>query len=482
MGRSAGKVEARRGGEVKDTAAGTGIRITSRDGAIYQSLERGRLRAKYALSWQIGAGIVGYTYLISVRSYLLQSPASFYVHKNGWDLTPGYESERDLDVDQPVVSGCLFCHTGAIRLLPGSANQYQKDALEAISCKRCHGPEEAHLNNPVAGTIVNPAKLGIRERDSVCEQCHLEGVTRVLNPGKDWWDFRPGQPCEQVFVTYVEDFSSAAGIPAVSEEEELSASRCARESGGRLWCGTCHDPHGEAGSEAGRITTVCLSCHRSLAAGGRHPVEKECVSCHMPRIRPSNVSHAAITDHRIVRKEDWRQAKSAGKESVTLRAWRAAPAEFAVRDEGLAWFDAAAAQPSAQRSESLGRAYDLLRQAAERNPRDPRVLAALGSVLYATGYAGKAAALFEEACRLDPGNPRLAFDDGMALLKTGNQEAAIRALRLSILIDPSFVAAYEKLAETYGNAGMAGERQGVIEEYLTVMPQSLRFRSLLGDE
>ena len=75
--------------------------------------------------------------------------------------------------------------------------------LNGIRCDRCHGLGEDHARRPSAGNIVNPAKLPAAARDSICEQCHLEGETRMLNPGKRWLDFRPGEPFEQVAVTYL---------------------------------------------------------------------------------------------------------------------------------------------------------------------------------------------------------------------------------------------------------------------------------------
>jgi hypothetical protein len=36
-------------------------------------------------------------------------------------------------------------------------------------------PSGAHMAKPSAANIVNPARLPVRARDSVCEQCHLGG-------------------------------------------------------------------------------------------------------------------------------------------------------------------------------------------------------------------------------------------------------------------------------------------------------------------
>jgi hypothetical protein len=98
---------------------------------------------------------------------------------------------------------------------------------EAISCERCHGPAGEHLKPPGAGSIVNPARLAPPARDSVCEQCHLAGITqRILNAGRDFTDFRPGQRLEDVFTVYTR--AGAQGFKVISHAEQLSLSACAR--------------------------------------------------------------------------------------------------------------------------------------------------------------------------------------------------------------------------------------------------------------
>ena len=60
-----------------------------------------------------------------------------------------------------------------------------------------------HVKKPARANIVNPARLSGPARDSVCEQCHLEGERRTLNPGKTLWDYHPGQPLEQTVITWI---------------------------------------------------------------------------------------------------------------------------------------------------------------------------------------------------------------------------------------------------------------------------------------
>ena len=63
-----------------------------------------------------------------------------------------------------------------------------------------------HKNNRLS------SRLPVEARDSVCEQCHLSGSARVLNPGKGWADFVPGVPLEEVFSVYTDDVEGSGPL------------------------------------------------------------------------------------------------------------------------------------------------------------------------------------------------------------------------------------------------------------------------------
>ena len=431
------------------------------------SVSRQGMNARYDVAYAVGAGIVGYSYLVQVGEFLFQSPASYYSQSRRWEVAPGYEGERVLDFDHPILSGCVFCHAGLARLKAGSQNRFERDALTAISCERCHGPVEEHLRSPQKGSIVNPAKLGGASRDSVCEQCHLEGAARVLNPGKQWWDFRVGEAAERTFVTYVRK-RERRDIPAVSQSEQLAESRCARESGGKLWCGSCHDPHGSAVA----VTGVCLSCHAELFAAKRHAPAKECTSCHMPQLPATNVAHASVTDHRIPRPGGRVAEGAAGKGEIV--PWRAGPSAVAERDLGLALY----ADGWKHRDvDQLQRAYSLLKGKAAAIHGDAEVEAALGALLIGIRAAKSALEVLEVAVKLNPANAELHYLLGSALADTGKLGEAVRELEWSIQLDPSMAEGYRRLGVVYGELGNEAERQRVVERYLKFMPQSTRFRA-----
>jgi predicted CXXCH cytochrome family protein len=472
MSRSIGPPSVFTQGRIVHQLSGSTLTIHRRGSQLEHRLDWHGVVATYRVAWSIGAGVIGYSYMVRLGRYLFQSPASYYTLTKSWDLAPGYETETNLDFTRQISSGCLFCHTGSVNFVPGTTNQFEEPPFTPISCERCHGSGAAHLKNPVAGSIVNPAKLAANRRDSVCEQCHLEGEVRILNPGRDWWNFQAGQPAESVFVTYLRT-ESKDRLPVVSQSELLAQSQCARQSGGRLWCGTCHDPHASGENRMEAVREVCLSCHGDLFTTRRHAAAAECVTCHMPRIRADNVVHSAVTDHSIPRKPGVRQPEEGG--NIELKAWREPDPLLVRRDLGLAHFDLAANERS---SSDLRQAYQILSQLppSERQG-DPVVEADLGSVLLAEGQTDLAIRLFTHASLQDPSNARYRYCLGAALERAGKMGEAVKELRKSIALDPSRPDAYLDLAHFYEKVGDEAESRQVIQDYLRFMPQNIGLRS-----
>ena len=65
-----------------------------------------------------------------------------------------------------------------------------------VGCEKCHGPGGAHVDNPAARNIVNPARLDSLAGVDVCVQCHSQGkpVTRPIDGVYYDWavGYRPG--------------------------------------------------------------------------------------------------------------------------------------------------------------------------------------------------------------------------------------------------------------------------------------------------
>jgi len=477
MANSVGKPAGQPGGSMRHSLSQSRLEIRVGPATMTHRLERDGLAANYNADYFVGSGANGRSYLTAIGGRLFQSPASYYTARKAWDLSPGFEKERELDFDRPISPDCLYCHAGSARPVPFTLNTYESPPFdsEAIGCARCHGSSDSHLARPFAGNIVNPAKLKPVLRDAVCDQCHLGGEARILNPGRELRDFRPGEPLENFVTVYVFDQSaSQAPFKVVSHSEQLAASKCARQSGGQMWCGTCHDPHEAPLRPAAYYKERCQKCHTAVSLAGHAERAEDCAGCHMPRRQAYDGGHTAFTDHQILANPRARRAvESAGR---NLRPWRQPPAAFSARNLGLAYISVGERH---QVAEYLNEGFRRLSAVQSDFANDPAVLTSLGAVLQRKGVPREAAQFFFRAGELEPRDARHRLNLAIALAEAGQADRAITTLEAAIALDPSLRDAYMLLAEIYEKAGRTAMRRQTLERYLKFMPQSIVARKLL---
>ncbi|MBI3473626.1 MAG: hypothetical protein HY013_19905 [Candidatus Solibacter usitatus] len=460
--------------------SGSTATITSSTLGMRQRIERAGLAAEYAAAYVIGSGHKAFGYLVEIGGFLYQSPFAYYSERGMWDVAPGYEANATLDFNRPVTIECLLCHSGQPRPVAGTLNRYEPPpfAVEAISCDRCHGPVETHLAHPSAASIVNPRRLPPRARDSVCEQCHLGGEARILNPGKKWQDFAPGQELEDTFTVFVQEFPKNAegrrAFTVVSHVEQLARSVCWRRSAGKLWCGSCHDPHETPANARRHYRERCLSCHAATLAASHRAESADCTGCHMQARQAVDGSHAAFTDHEIAR----RPARVPAIRQIRgLSAWRPAPAAFSLRNLALAYLSVGERDRS---SYHLNEAFRLMAEARKEFPRDPDLAAGLGLILLLKDLPREAARAFELSLALRPRHPRSYQNLAAAWSAAGEPGKAIAALEAAIELDPSLDVAYYTLADIYEKQNDAAGRRRALERYLRIRPQSLETRRIIS--
>ena len=165
------------------------------DGTVLAEIEA---EVRFAL----GSGTRGIAFLIDREGFLFQSPIAWFAQRRRWDVSPGLRRVRhaaELRAADPA-------RLPVLPHQPISAGSRDVEPLQppifqghAIGCERCHGPGELHVNRGGPSTetdltIVNPAHLAPALRDSVCQQCHLQGTFRFARAGREPLDFRPGLP------------------------------------------------------------------------------------------------------------------------------------------------------------------------------------------------------------------------------------------------------------------------------------------------
>jgi hypothetical protein len=330
--------------------------------------------------------------------------------------------------------------------LPTARNRYAAEPFRqgGIGCRACHGDPAAHLANQGHGPIVNPAKLSVPRRDSVCLQCHLEGDFAVYRADRSPAHFRPGDDLADYVVHFVRASEQAGGFRGTSQYEALQHSACKRRSGDRLTCTTCHDPHSRP-SSAERVQyfrSRCLTCHAQPAiARTHHPEQPECALCHMPSRNTADIPHEQVTDHNI----QARPSRPSAARLFLTETDQLVPVgnvRPGSRELGLAY--AQLAQRGDRRAAEL--AIRLLSSAEKTAPADVQMKVQLGFLKQISGQLDAARADYTDALLSNPYEPAALANLAVIDAGGGQVSEAVRLLDRLTSADPSQTSAGLNLA------------------------------------
>jgi predicted CXXCH cytochrome family protein len=473
--------------------APSGIQYTLslRDGQAWLAYERpnappGRyLKGEQRLLYFIGSGTRGRTYLFDQQGWWFEAPVNWYGKKRVWDMPPNYLEARQMPFTLPVDPNCLHCHaSGVSASLPGSRNHFAGPPFGAggVTCEACHGDATDHVRTQGKAPVVNPAALAPSQRDSVCLQCHLEGVISVYKLGRSLAQFRPGQSLFEDVTYFVRKGEIGPGGRATSQWEALLASKCKQASGDRMTCTTCHDPHRSMArglvSDAERVAfyrSKCLVCHsQPKFRSAHHPEQPDCASCHMPRRATEDIAHEQVTDHRIQIPRRGAEAPAASAASPELVPIQGETAS--TRDLGLAY-----AQRAQHGDRASGEAaLKLLRkaEAADGAAPDPELHTELGFLDQMSGDARAAEGEYRQALRADPEDSTAAGDLAVLLAHGGDYRSAVPLWRKAFAEDPTHTAAGFDLAVGQCMLGDAAGASATLQRVLVFSPDDSRAHDL----
>jgi len=501
--------------------SGIHYRMVERDGRFYQQQfvvdSQGNELAsnEHELVYVIGSNHHSRSYVILQDNKLFQAPVCWYPQESRWELCPGYEHKNE-HFERELGSDCLMCHNGVMRPVPGERNEFETPFPHGIDCERCHGPGQLHVARWQQGgetprgeadaTIVNPRRLPQEERIEVCFQCHLGDAkaTELVRRHGPQRSFRPGMKLTDVVLPYHYREQTQHDFGLSAQADRLILSRCYRESGGRIECLTCHNPHvtiyhPDRPDDYFRLK--CLTCHAepdcTAAAAERaatRPAPDDCVACHMRKAEPDDQRFTVFTDHWIrrdarVERRDHRQSYElepvfpervaalpvgeqafyAGRaasllardapESRRQEMWITAEREFerAIAsgfDNVESWFFLGKTRHEMGKR---GAAREALEQAVMRDPTHHDAVYALGQALVAKGDHARALELFRGMLERDPDDPLALAESGRALATLGRIPEAIAAYEHALREEPW-------IASTRLNLGMLLASQGRFDE------------------
>lgn len=401
------------------------------------------------------------------RAPLLETRYLHYTPENRLELSPGFQRDKPTSYETALgrvltprfEEKCLACHGG-----PRSHGTHTETG---VTCESCHGPGQAHLaalaHQSADKQILNPRKLPAAEQMKPCAQCHA-GFSKVQDPLPD-------------------DLLISDQVTA------LSASECWRQSGGRINCVSCHNPHQDAPRAVlvVRSEKTCVSCHN--AAAREHPElcsvnrENGCVGCHMPESRHS--APFIISDHWIrvhpeqnvavpARKPEWRSTLSPKHlylRLIELDDAAKAAAVYAQLRTGASFFDLARANSTEQATARNGGYLGDL-DATQLDPVWANAALSLAPGEFSTAISGpNKSYILERLPRDFREQAAQHFERAMKLRTAGNREQSIAELLEALKIYPRFLRALTYLGISYGEAGNPQTSAGILNVALNYYPR-----------
>ena len=462
-------------------------------------------RVEHRIEYILGSGANGFSCIVQRDEFLFQAPLSYYSRTRAWGLSPGYD-QQDQSFTRPIHADCISCHSGRPQPIENTDGKFRDPPFRElpIACESCHGPGALHVerrrtgarpSGPVDRSIVNPAKLPGWLADNICMSCHQAMDATALMPGKQVADFRPGTPLTNTFAIFAVPFRPDAPPkePLLQHFTLMSLSRCYLESGRKLSCITCHDPHVQPTAEEAPayFRSKCLTCHTEkscnlpLQARRAKSPPDDCVGCHMPKQRLKDISHSSLTAHRILAREGeplpavaFQLTSPSLPDLVHLNSIPGAPQEPI---PPLTLFRAYG-RLIASHTEYRARFDSILETLAAAKSQDSVVLSRLGMKEMGKGAAQSqvtAADYFQQALRA--GSTASQDVELLAMLqaKAGKPQEAIATVTRGLEASPYSPRLYRLLAALYVLEKARGDALRTMKKDLEFFPEDTYMRTLV---
>jgi predicted CXXCH cytochrome family protein len=489
------------------------------------------------IDFVLGSGNHARTYLHRTAAGTLQQlPLGWYAENGGalggtWAMNPGYDRPDHQGFRRNVTYDCMFCHNAYPEIpagneVPRSTPVYSR-VPEGIDCQRCHGNGDKHAalaaGTPASGeeiraAIVNPSRLAPERQMEVCLQCHLETTSSPLPASivryeRAPFSYRPGEPLGD-FMLHFDRAKLDDRFEITGSAYRLRQSKCFLQSKGALKCTTCHDPHAAPRGEAAarHYTEACQQCH-GTNLGTTHPVSIDCIGCHMPKRRTSDVVHVVMTDHYIQRVPPGNLlAPIAEKRQTDANAYRGEVTPYlpAKADElylaiaqvsqgsnllaGIAQVAAALQKYRPAHAEyylQLGDALNIAgkpdaalsayEEAVRREPESAAAQERLALCLSALRQNTRAEEILQGLLKLQPGTARLWVELGGVQVGAGKTQQALAAFEKAAQVDPEMPEAWNSAGAISLETGNAVRAETALRNAIRAQPNFAPAHNNLGN-
>jgi hypothetical protein len=477
--------------------------VTARDGKLFESeyaldgSGKDIFREEHQIEWVVGSGTNGIGAIVRRGDSLFEAPLTLYTSTMTWEMSPGYEA-TDVGFSRPILSGCLFCHSGRSNPIYGRDGRYEDTVFSeaSIGCEKCHGPGAAHIHAVTIGAtgkggsaIVNPASLTPDLANNICMACHQIGDERVLKPGKEYKDIRPGQPLDNALSLFMKPPTREAPPDKdhLQHYYAITLSKCYRASGGQLSCISCHDPHFEPAKEEAPsfFNQRCMRCHTGESCKLPKKERQEstppdnCIGCHMRKREVGFLAHTSLTNHRITTQSDEPFPEYAFSQTTPslpdLVQLNPAPGKQDAAPPLLTLLQVYGelAGHSPEYVPSYNRVLDQLQQA---EPNDPLVQAALGRRCLQGGNLGEAVEHLKRSLAIGKPQSAVYSDLSEALDRLGQREQGVAMLRRGVQEDPFNPLLQRALIFRFIDLKQYASARAAMSRYKEIFPQDFFMR------
>ena len=194
---------------------------------------------------------------------------------------------------------CVTCHEGYDASVNRSKHAFARDPRTPAAkqgCESCHGPGEAHTNDPASIKPRQFAKISAQETSDTCTTCHNRGEHAMWKGSSHDSRNISCTSCHSVHKPASEKgFLKASTQTAqcatchADKANKLDRSGHMPVREGKMECMSCHNVHGSKNTKLLRagfnVNESCTSCHaekRGPFLWEHAPVRESCVSCHDP--------------------------------------------------------------------------------------------------------------------------------------------------------------------------------------------------------
>ncbi|HXW15864.1 MAG TPA: cytochrome c3 family protein [Terriglobia bacterium] len=457
------------------------------------------------ISYAMGTGENGIGYMVQRGNFIFEAPLAFYARAKSWELSPGFEA-NDFGFGRPVTDGCISCHAGFPQPVADPKGLFRTPPFRelGIGCENCHGPGQLHVEERMKGerlpgdldsSIVNPARLSPWLALNICMYCHEQGDARVLNPGKNFADFRPGTPLAGTLGIFISlNHPPEEKQTFLGYYSEMKASKCFLMSRGELTCLTCHNPHHQLtdSNVSADYNSKCLTCHKDqscrlpLPTRFRKEGSDNCVKCHMAKQPAKLFAHTVITEHRIGARpgepypeSEFTPSSPDAPDLVCLSLVEGEGASIPLPVLLAAYRQLLTDRPDPASELNYSK---LLDKAAKTDPDNVEVLRGLAKRGLKEGTPEgfeEALPYFQRMVALGLGTPDDEFALGELWAVTGEVDRGLSLLQKAAPLDPYNPLGYESLAISFWVAGKKDDAVKEIQQGLDVSPENQVLRFML---